>query len=165
MRDNYFDIERDKETEKAGGFWCNACLVSHPAAKQSLDPRYCHDCCIFLLKEAAMLDGHRKEPEWVPKRTVKPKPAVKNAPPVSQYGGEIMSTLNGIKSKVDIIEAQPPKVTRGKRGPKHRELPEDYIKRLASEGMGSKAIASQLKRGQGIDVSYKTIQRVLAGQR
>jgi hypothetical protein len=51
--------------------------------------------------------------------------------------------------------------------PKHyekRELPEELIRQLSSEGMGSRAIASTLKK-RDIIVSYKTIQRVLSGER
>ena len=71
-----------------------------------------------------------------------------------------MSTSDDKKTTVDIIKPLVAKVTRGKRGPKHRDLPRDLIRQLAGEGMGSKAIASQLKREQGIAVSYKTIQRI-----
>lgn len=76
-----------------------------------------------------------------------------------------MSTLNGRNSKVDIIQPLVAKVTRGKRGPKHKALPHELIKQWAGEGMGSKAIATKLRTEQGITVSYKTIQRVLSGER
>ena len=52
-----------------------------------------------------------------------------------------------------------------KRGPKHRDLPDELIAKLAGQGMRAKAIASELKREHGIIVSYKTIQRMLEGQR
>ena len=45
------------------------------------------------------------------------------------------------------------------------ELPDYEIKQLHNNGMGSKAIAAQLKREHGIDVSYKTVQRVLSGEK
>ena len=44
---------------------------------------------------------------------------------------------------------------------KKKDLPEDYIMQLADAGMGSKAIATRLKSELGIEVSYKTIQRLL----
>ena len=77
-----------------------------------------------------------------------------------------MSTLESKKFEVGIIHP-PATISRpsGKRGPKHRRLPEDLIKQLAGEGMGSKAIAARLKAELGITVSYKTIQRVLSGKR
>ena len=80
-----------------------------------------------------------------------------------------MSTLDSEKSEVDII--QPPTPSRtimrtdSKRGPKHKPLPQEMIIEWASEDMGSKAIATRLREEQGITVSYKTIQRVLARQR
>ncbi len=85
-----------------------------------------------------------------------------NAEVVSSYPPGIMSTLTGKKSEVDIIQPSVGKVTREKRGPKFTELPEDLIRQLAGEGMGSKAIASRLK-AEGLEISYKTIQRRLAG--
>jgi hypothetical protein len=78
----------------------------------------------------------------------------------------IMSTVKAQKIEVlDIIQPMTAKVTLDKkRGPKRKVLPEDLVKRLASQGQGSKAIAAQLKK-QGLEVSYKTIQRILSGQR
>jgi len=76
-----------------------------------------------------------------------------------------MSTLNDKKSEVDIFKPSVGKVTREKRGPKHKALPHELIKHWAGEGMGSKAIASKLNSELGINVSYKTIQRTLAGER
>lgn len=168
----YFDIKRDIAIEKTGGFWCHTCLVSHPATERSPDPRYCQGCYEFLLKEAEMLSPG-KYPKWIPK----PQKALKKQYQVSQHGDGIMSTLDGKKFEVDIIPpavttttatrtfAPPTKSNAGKRGPKHRLLPEDLIMRLAGEGMGSKTIAARLKAEHGISVSYKTIQRILSGER
>jgi hypothetical protein len=159
----YFDVKRDIEIEKSGGFWCHACLVSHPATEQSPDPRYCEGCYEFLLKEAEMLPAS-KCPAWIPKPQ-KPEKAGEKQYQVSEDVVSIMSTLEGKKFEVDIIH--PPGATRAvvKRGPKHRQLPEDLIRQLASEGMGSKVIAARLKAEHGIIVSYKTIQRILSGER
>ena len=44
-------------------------------------------------------------------------------------------------------------------------MPEDYIRQLADDGMGSKLITTKLKAEHNIHVSYKTIQRVLKGER
>ena len=76
-----------------------------------------------------------------------------------------MSTLNDKKSEVDIIQPSVAKVTREKRGPKQKALPQELIRQLAGKNMGSKAIATHLRREMGIHVSYKTIQRVLSGER
>ena len=156
----YFDVKRDIAIEKAGGFWCHACLVSHLAREQSPDPRYCQGCYEFLLKEAEMLPAF-KRPAWIPK----PRKAGEKQYHVSQDVVSIVSTIKGKKIEVDII--QPSVAIRAvvKRGPKHRQLPEDLIRQLASEGMGSKVIAARLKAEHGIIVSYKTIQRILSGER
>lgn len=65
---------------------------------------------------------------------------------------------------VDIIKPLDDTKARAKRVPKHRELPEDLIMRLSSKGMGSKAISTKLEE-HGVVVSYKTIQRILLGER
>ena len=53
-----------------------------------------------------------------------------------------MSTLESKNIKVDIIHPLVASRTSSKRGPKHRQLPEDVINKLAAEGMGSKAISA-----------------------
>ena len=156
----YFDVKRDIAIEKTGGFWCHACLVSHPATEQSPDPRYCQGCYDFLLKEAELLTG-TKRPKWIPK----PQKAEEKQYPVPGVGDGIMSTLESQNFEVDIIRSPVATRTLGKRGPKHKPLPEDVIRRLSVEGMGSKAIAAKLKTELGIDISYKTIQRLLSGER
>ena len=83
-----FDVKHNREIEKAGGFWCHACLVSHPATEQSPDPRYCQGCYDFLHKEAEMLPRN-KRPAWIPKS----QKARKKQYQVSQVRGGIMSTL------------------------------------------------------------------------
>ncbi len=153
-------IKRDNEVVKAGGFFCHACLVGKPRDDASPDPRYCLGCYDYLAKEAETLPAG-KRPAWIPK---KPEIAGEKPIPVSQHGVLNMSTLDNKKIEVDIIHPPARVSAIGKRGPKHRDLPEDFIKRLASEGMGSKAIATRLKV-EGIGVSYKTIQRILSGQR
>ena len=72
--------------------------------------------------------------------------------------------MAGKKSEVDIIQPAVTVRTLRKRGPKPKALPEELIIQWAGEGMGSKAIAARLK-GEGIEVSYKTIQRVISGER
>jgi len=80
-----------------------------------------------------------------------------------------LSTLDGEKSGVDKIlpaEGEPRIfIHYKKRGRKPKELPEALIRQLAEEGLGSKAIASRLVSELGIEVSYKTIQRLLSGKR
>jgi hypothetical protein len=88
---------------------------------------------------------------------------VSKPPVVVDYPPRIMSTLEGKKTEVDIIQPRMPKGTLGKRGPKFTDLPEDLIRQWASEGMGSKAIAARLEKEYRLKVSYKTIQRRLQG--
>ena len=53
----------------------------------------------------------------------------------------------------------------GKRGRKKLTLPVETILEMSRQGLGSKAIATLLRAEQGVDVSYKTIQRTLADER
>jgi hypothetical protein len=157
-------VKRDNQLIAAGThFWCEACLVARPLDDRSPDPRYCQGCYEFLLKEAKMLKeaGSWRRPDWIPK----PKTSSKKVGYAPTPAPRNMSTLNEDKIKVDIIQPPVVKVTRGKRGPKHKVLPDDLIKQWAGEGMGSKAIATKLKAKHSIEVSYKTIQRVLSGKR
>ena len=157
-----FSVEQDKEIIKDGGFFCNACLVGKPAIEQSPDPRYCQGCYDFLLKEAELLGGNSR-PGWIPKNTRK---SIENYPEkvikVARHANLNMSTSADQKIKVDIIS---PRDATRKRGPKPKSLPENFILDLAQQGLGSKAITSRLKKDQGVTVSYKTIQRLLACQR
>ena len=172
----YFSIERDNEIANNGGFFCQACLVGKPLDDISPDPRYCLGCYEVLSAEAKMLSGIKRK--WVPqapsakigrKKEVKVETGVGAIKP-------IMSTIKHKeknppkpkpKPKVDIIPplVQPAsKVIHGKRGPKHKSLPEELITRWASEGMRNKAIATELRK-RDIIISPKTIQRILKGQR
>lgn len=155
MGKGYFDIKRDIEIEKAGGFFCEACLVGKPMDDQSPDPRYCLSCYELLIKEAE-LDSSRRKKDWYPK---KPAKEVAHIPMDVRRN---MSTINAQKTEVDIIT--PAVATRPitKRGPKFTELPDDLISQWVGEGLGSKAIAARL-RDKGIEISYKTVQRRLQG--
>ena len=170
----YFSIKRDREIINAGGFFCHACLASKPATEASPDPRYCQVCYDFLTKEAEMLNPS-KYPGWVPKdsQSITRTPPEPSCKPIgvghnyigTQIGSEIMSTVNGKKSEADIIQPSVAKVTREKRGPKQKALPQELITQWAGQGMGSRVIALKLNNELGIKVSYKTIQRLLSGER
>ena len=67
MAKGYFDIKRDIEIEKAGGFFCEACLVGRPLDDQSPDPRYCLGCFDFLLKEVET-DSRQGKRTWYPRQ-------------------------------------------------------------------------------------------------
>ena len=83
---------------------------------------------------------------------------------VSGIPPRIMSTLNSKKTEVDIINPEVRLNRYEKRGPKTKKLPAKKINDLARKGLGSKAIATQL-RLDGFNVSYKTIQRRLSEAR
>ncbi len=147
------------------GFFCHACLEDKLAPEVSPDPRYCQGCYDFLLKEAEM-DTRRGGGDWKPVNSYnKAKNGGEKTAQVSPPMRRIMSTLESEKPEVDLIGATVASRTIGKRGRKFKQLPEQLIKQLADKGMGSKAIATKLRKEQGIDVSYKTIQRVLSGER
>ena len=168
--------EQPKNNLNKSGFFCHACVMDKPATEASPDPRYCQGCYGFLVKEAEMLPDN-KRPKWVPRAQSKKDSTGKNSSQkVIQVSQDVvlnMSTVNGKKSEVDIIQSPVGKVTRekqpikteAKRGPKQKALPQELISQWAGEGMGSKAIASKLNNELGIKVSYKTIQRLLSGER
>ena len=165
MGNKYFNAKRDRELIATGThFFCHACLVAKPASEQSPDERYCQWCYDFLLKEAEM-DTRRRDAGWKPiKRDKKP---ITESEKVAQVLGDvrtIMATLNTEKTTVAIIQPSVRSKPRSKRGPKFKELPRELIIQWASEGLGSKAIATRLKR-QGVEVGFRTIARVLAGER
>ena len=155
-----FDIKRDNALIAAGThFWCHTHMMAIPADGRSLDPRYCQNCCDFLLGEASLLPI-KMRPAWIPK--IRDKKVL----PISGDGMRIMSTINDNKiPSGHISPAAPPQRHIGKRGPKFRDdIPVDRVHELAAQGKGPKAIAGELK-GEGVTVSYKTIQRILDGQR
>ena len=140
-------------------FFCEACLVDKPLDDRSADPRYCQGCCDFLLKEASLFPA-KIRPAWMPKISAR------KVLPIPQDTVLIMSTTNDpiIYSGHNSPPAPLPRPVL-KRGPKPRFLPEDLIKDLAARGKGSKAIAGELKKENDITVSYKTVERILKGQR
>lgn len=161
----YFNAERDSALIAAGThFWCQTCFVARPLDDRSPDERYCQACYCLLSKEAEMLGSHVKEPDWIPGKLQKIEG--KKLPPIPQGGGGNMATVKGDKSEVAIIKPVTSKVTHGKRGPKYRgDLPLDLISQWQSEGMGSKAIARRLNAEYGIKVGFRTVARILSGQR
>ena len=140
----------------------SACLVARLRDNQSLDPRYCLNCYEVLVREAEMLKeaGSWRRPDWIPVACSNAKRGAKKTGDTPMPIPRNMSTLENKKITVDIIR---PRIS--KRGPRKMELPNYEIKQLHEDGMGAKAIATQLKREHGIEVSYKTIQRVLSGER
>lgn len=170
------------EIEKEiGAFFCHACLEDKPVTEASPDPRYCQGCYDFLVKEAEMLlEG--KHPAWIPKpqkapvgggeishdAPEKPSDGMFKGDTIPDNGKTLsidMSTLGSKKNEAAVNKPQASPRTASRRRPRHKALPHALIKQWADEGMGSKAIATKLKRELGIKVSYKTVQRVLSSER
>jgi hypothetical protein len=161
----YFEQMYRPELKWAGThFLCNACLVHRPQENRSPDERYCMECYDFLVDEVNHMGmrGVTRRPDWMPREAPLQE---ENEKKVVPYVSGIMSPMNDEKSEVDIIKPAPPKKEVAKRGRKQRQLPIELIEQLHSQDMGSKAIASSLKARQGVVVSYKTIQRILKGER
>ena len=135
---NYFSIERDVEVEKAGGFFCQACLVSHPASEQSPDYRYCLGCFQVLSKEAEMLSSHTK-PDWIPS-------------PNAKAHREVLV-------RTEVVCNKTPSGTGGR---PQKDIPVELILKLSKEGLGVREIFRQLK---GQKVTAMDVSRVVSGQR
>jgi len=114
--DRYYGAKRDSEIINASGFFCRACLVDKPADKASSDPRYCQGCYEFLVTEAEMLPA-TKRPKWIPK-PIRGEKTDRRQYQISSVGDRIMSTLDGKKFEVDIINPPNAIRTSAKRGPK-----------------------------------------------
>ena len=160
MKDGYFSIAKDREVIEDGGFFCGACLVGKPASEQSLDYRCCQDCYMLLQKESQLLTG-RSRLAWIPKPQ-NAKLDTKEVLPLLDYINKQETKMSILKSKslsMDKLEARERKTSY-----KKRELPEELIRQLSDDGLGSVAIATRLNKN-GVAVSYKTIQRLLSGDR
>ena len=111
-----------------------------------------------LLKEVET-DSRQGKRTWYPRQGEDTPPnATKNYQEGTLTPGH--NSANGSLGAVGVGIMSRPK----KRGPKHKALPQEVVTKLSGEGMSSKAIAARL-RAEGITVSSKTIQRLLAGQR
>jgi len=166
MSDNgYFDMNRDNELIASGThFWCHGHLAAQPVDDISLDNRYCQSCYDFLLREWEIIKGwgNQRKPYWLP---VKSKSSHLKSERVSKDVYLNMATVNDKKSEVAIIHSPTFEVANNRRGPKHRDLPLDIIEKWQGEGLGSKRIASRLKEEYGVEVGFRTIARILSGQR
>jgi hypothetical protein len=149
------------DLRRAGlAFFCDGCLAHWSFEDQSPDARYCLYCYDFLMEEAKLLPEGKK-PRWVPNPAKYPnQKVIQGVTDVSP----ILSTLDDENFEVDKITPPADISTFRKRGRKRIALPEKKILKLASQGMGSKQIAAKLW-GQGIAANYRTIARIISGQR
>ena len=116
--------------------YCQACFVDKKKSEMAND-KYCHECQAVIDYEYSL-------------RASQPF----SAPQSTKY---VKTLIEKPVTKMSTLKSRP-------RTYRKRALPEELIKRLNAQGLGSKAIASQLK-DKGIIVSYKTIQRLLNGKR
>ncbi|MBA7680347.1 hypothetical protein ES703_88662 [subsurface metagenome] len=146
-------------------FFCEACLTGKPESERSpKDIRYCLECQPFLEVEYK-LRGEKYIPILNTQLGVvtESKSGVDNTQPVETYTEQQKTKMSILTEKPSTMDNFRP---RGRpKTYKKRSLPGDKIKQLHQDGIGATAIASLLKREYGIDVSYKTIQRVLTGKR
>jgi len=119
----------------------------------SQDKHYCQQCYDSLKADEYRFDGKATETK-IAVLTTEPMQS-----PMKEQETK-MSTLNSTSPEVDNFRPRGRPKTYEKRA-----LPDGIIKQLHDDGMGAKAIATNLKTEEGIDVSYKTIQRVLSGER
>jgi len=147
-----------------GTFMCQACLIDKSLTELSpQDARYCTFCQTVIEEEyRATAERLGRANQYKPNPLQKPTGTAEiAATPECMYVGAKtkMSTLK--KNPLTVDNFRP----RGRQKTyKKRELPVELIEQLHSQDMGSKAIASTLKK-RNIIVSYKTIQRILAGKR
>jgi len=180
---SYFNTKRDNALIESGThFWCHACLVARPNNILSPDLRYCFPCYDLLLTEAAhgRESGKIKKkslPYWIPATPTQqrlynePQPVtgVLKTSDVYLDTSVILATVNEPENTVAKKESPTPKIAlSGKpetRGRPQVELPEEAIIEMAKSGMGYKRIAARLNIEYGIDAKYRTIARVVKGER
>jgi len=162
-----FDSRRDGILIAAGThFFCGGHLSAVPIEDSSPDPRYCRSCYIFLLIEARALPPKARKPDWIPiKEKAVAKREAKNSADLTGVHAGINATVKSKNATVALILPAVGKVTREKRGPKHRDLPEDLIRQWAGQDMGSKAITSRLKTELGIVIGFRTVAKIIKGER
>ncbi len=157
MGDTYFTMARDKQF----AYFCRGCLEGKTKEQISRrDTRYCVTCQPLVEREYTQL---RQRYIPIPYNHQNPlEDALYNADneiPAGEQNTK-MSMLNSETASLDNFKPRGRPKTY-----KKRQLPEREIKKLYDGGMGAWAIATKLKKEEGIEVSYKTIQRVLSGER
>jgi hypothetical protein len=136
--------------------------MNKPTAELSpRDIRYCTFCQQIIEYEYSLQSDRSHLKKYKPVAEMNSEAI--ESPSIEMYTGNEKtkkSTSSENTVTVDIFRPRGrPKAYR------KRELPEQLIKQLHDEGLGAKAIATQLRTDGGIIVSYKTIQRILCGER
>lgn len=139
---------------KTNTFFCQTCLIDRPVEIQSPDPRYCHGCYDFLIKEA---EGLLVKPRWVPKipkkllQKVEAKKTIYHIPPPEYF----------LHTKKTAPTA-PGAVKKGR--PATTETIFKIIHQLSNDGKNGNEIFAYLINHQE-KVSRRTVYNILAGQR
>ena len=152
--------------------FCNGCLVKKQPEEMSCeDPRFCKPCHDLLLAEYQALEGRQK---------YKPPPLFEKAYPGTplECHSDALATRGHNSEKVKPIPSYglgkkqiimshfaEAKILK-KRGPKHRDVPEHLIKQLAANQiLKPRGIARVMLSEHQTKISYKTVERILKGQR
>ena len=140
-------------------FYCHACLEDKPANEQSLDPRYCHGCCEFLLNEAKILP-RGKRPSWIP--TINREASPSEPEPLSLRAKQGVEQARGCnKISIGVLDR-----VGSKRGRRRISIPMELIAQITKEGITScRGISQRLKSEYDIGCSFMTVARVIKGNR
>lgn len=129
-------------------FLCRACCEKLPLEKMSKDARYCGFCQGFIE------DEYRVRAEG---RDISLESLYKPL--------ERLSTVKEGGTNLLCGENVPSMKLSHQKGPyQKQELPEKLILDMSHQGRGSRVIAAYLGL-QGIYISYRTVQRVIRGER
>ena len=118
-------------------FWCKTHLEYLPISKQSTDGRYCQNCYDLLVEEAKLEPRKKK---WMPDPGK--YPVCKRV----ESTGSLGQTSNEPSDNLTLMS--------------QREELRKRIIEMHYNGLSSRKIAMRLRRS-GVEVSYKTVQRVL----
>ena len=153
--------DRDDHWSEDEQFFCQACLEDKPKRERSEeDFRYCNLCQPVIEGEYRAIVESKGRPLTSLYKPILRVPLSDPMESHTELKKSKMSTL--IETPVTVDNFRPPDRPKTY---KKQELPEPLIKEMKIAGMGAKAIATRLKVEQDINVSYKTIQRMLSGER
>lgn len=150
----YFSIERDRQIINGGGFFCCGCLAGkHGAERSPKDARYCVLCQPTIENEYRIIASRRGKPLEAFYRPVTPSLQAKERDlALAPAHGTCHEIVHANKGRERGLYRK-------------KELPQGLIRQLADDGIGARAIATRLKKAHALDVSYKTVERVLSGER
>jgi len=146
MNSNYFNIQKDIKIERAGGFFCEACIACYSIKEQSPNPRYCQQCYAILKEERES----KKPISEIPVEEMTEKYAVATQDK-SQPVTKCKSIANHAPRKIKVKNVTEKKTA--------KELLTKRVKRLTLQGKSSRIVTEELKKS-GIIKSHMTISRM-----